>query len=129
MLFTSYSHGNSLPLFASRCYFLPALKREDFHYELPPELIAQHPLKERDSSRLLVLDRVNESIRHYNFADLPAFLQEGDLLVLNNSKVIPARFRAVKPGSGGHVEILLVEELETNDWWTMLKPGKRVRTG
>jgi S-adenosylmethionine:tRNA ribosyltransferase-isomerase len=102
---------------------------EDFSYDLPPELIAQAPLPNRDDSRLLVLERSTKCISHHNFRDLPKFLETGDLLVFNNSKVIPARLHGRKAESGGEVEILLVEEVSPNQWWTMLRPGKRVRAG
>ncbi|MGZ8900670.1 MAG: S-adenosylmethionine:tRNA ribosyltransferase-isomerase, partial [Limisphaerales bacterium] len=101
----------------------------DFHYELPPELIAQVPADRRDSSRLLVLNRPSRQVEHRMFTDFLAFLRPGDVLVLNNSRVIPARLRAIKPQSGGAVEVLLFEEVAPNDWWVMLKPGKRVRKG
>jgi S-adenosylmethionine:tRNA ribosyltransferase-isomerase len=105
------------------------VRTEDFHYELPPDLIAQQPASERDASRLLVLDRRTGRRTHTRFPALIEFLRPGDLLVLNNSKVIPARVRAIKPATGGSVEILLVEEVRPNEWWVMLKPGKRVRAG
>lgn len=101
----------------------------DFHYDLPAELIAQVPADRRDASRLLLLKRPDGAIEHRSFREFPSFLRSGDLLVLNNSKVLPARLRAIKPETGGSVEILLVEELTTNEWWAMLKPGKRVRAG
>jgi S-adenosylmethionine:tRNA ribosyltransferase-isomerase len=101
----------------------------EFHYDLPADLIAQAPLEERDQSRLLVLDRSSQKIAHKRFLDLPDFLEAGDLLVFNNSKVIPARLRGQKAESGGEIEMLLVEEKATNVWWVMLRPGKRVRPG
>jgi S-adenosylmethionine:tRNA ribosyltransferase-isomerase len=105
------------------------VRTAEFHYDLPPDLIAQAPLHERDQSRLLVLDRSTEEIAHKRLLDLPEFLERGDLLVFNNSKVIPARLRGQKAGSGGEIEMLLVEEKSTNLWWVMLRPGKRVRSG
>ena len=105
------------------------MRTADFHYDLPPELIAQHPAVRRDDSRLLLMDRTREPIEHRRFAELPGLLRAGDLLVLNDSRVIPARLRGVKPASGGAVEVLLVEEVAANDWWVMLRPGKRVRPG
>jgi S-adenosylmethionine:tRNA ribosyltransferase-isomerase len=101
----------------------------DFDYHLPPELVAQHPAGRRDGSRLLVLDRASGRIEHRAFTDLPGFLRAGDLAVFNDSRVIPARLRGHKAASGGEVELLLVEENSTNDWWTLLRPGKRVRIG
>lgn len=105
------------------------MHRADFHYELPPELIAQTPASRREGSRLLVLHRADGRIEHRRFLDLPAYLRRGDLLVLNDSRVIPARLRGFKPRSGGEIEVLLVEENAVNDWWAMLRPGKRVRAG
>jgi S-adenosylmethionine:tRNA ribosyltransferase-isomerase len=108
---------------------VPLVRTQDFNYHLPPELIAQQPATARDASRLLVLDRRSKTRTHTRFPALLEYLRPGDLLVMNNSKVIPARLRAIKPGTGGKVEILLVEEVERNNWWVMLKPGKRVRAG
>lgn len=105
------------------------LRTLDFDYPLPPELIAQHPAPQRDQSRLLVLDRATGERTHNRFSDLLNHLQPGDTLVMNNSRVIPARLRGVKRGSGGQIEILMVEEVTANDWWVMLRPGKRVRPG
>ncbi|HTG43945.1 MAG TPA: tRNA preQ1(34) S-adenosylmethionine ribosyltransferase-isomerase QueA [Verrucomicrobiae bacterium] len=105
------------------------MRTADFNFFLPPELIAQSPAQERDGSRLLVLNRQERTILHAHFKNLIKYLEAGDLLVLNNSKVIPARLRAIKSGSGGAIEILLLEQLEPNEWWVMLKPGKRVRAG
>src|SRR3954466_7321787 len=105
------------------------MRTQDFNYDLPPESIAQQPATARDASRLLVLDRRTGTRTHTHFPALLEYLRPGDLLVMNNSKVIPARLRAIKPGTGGNVEILLVEEIEKNNWWVMLKPGKRVRPG
>jgi S-adenosylmethionine:tRNA ribosyltransferase-isomerase len=96
---------------------------------LPPELIAQHPAPQRDASRLLVLRRADGRVQHQQFPDLLEHLRPGDALILNNSKVIPARLRGSKATSGGEIEALLVEETTVNEWWTMLRPGKRVRAG
>ncbi|MDA1273929.1 MAG: tRNA preQ1(34) S-adenosylmethionine ribosyltransferase-isomerase QueA [Verrucomicrobia bacterium] len=101
----------------------------DFHFDLPGELIAQHPAEYRDQSRLLVFDRKTTEIEHRHFSDLPQFLCAGDILVLNDSRVIPARLRGSKANSGARVEMLLVEEIATNDWWVMIRPGKRIRPG
>jgi len=101
----------------------------DFDFELPPELIAQHPAKERDQSRLLVLHRANGQLEHRQFRELKNFLRAGDVLVLNNSRVIPARLRGVNAKTNGAFEMLLLEENATNDWWAMLKPGKRAHVG
>jgi S-adenosylmethionine:tRNA ribosyltransferase-isomerase len=107
----------------------PAVRTADFHYELPPELIAQKPASQRDQSRLLVVERRIGALAHRQFRDLLEYLRPGDLLVMNDSKVIPARLRGLKPDSGGAVEALLVEEAAPNIWWVMLRPGKRVRPG
>jgi S-adenosylmethionine:tRNA ribosyltransferase-isomerase len=101
----------------------------DFDYPLPPELIAQQPAPARDQSRLLVLHHASGAVEHRLFRDLPALLRAGDVLVFNDSKVVPARLRGVKAGGGGEIEILLLEENSPNDWWVMLRPGKRVRAG
>jgi len=98
-----------------------------FDYSLPPELIAQRPAEQRDHSRLLVLRRADGRIAHRRFLDLLDYVRYGDVLVLNNSRVIPARLRGTKAGSGGQIEVLLLEENAANDWWVMLRPGKRVR--
>jgi S-adenosylmethionine:tRNA ribosyltransferase-isomerase len=105
------------------------MRTDDFDFVLPPELIAQTPVAERDQSRLLVLHRDTRQTEHKNFRDFPAFLRYGDVLVLNNSRVIPARLRGVNAKSGGQFEILLLEENARNDWWVMLRPGKRARIG
>ncbi|MBI5799573.1 MAG: tRNA preQ1(34) S-adenosylmethionine ribosyltransferase-isomerase QueA [Verrucomicrobia bacterium] len=101
----------------------------DFDYPLPPELIAQSPAATRDGSRLMVMHRAKSLTEHRQFRDLPDYLRAGDVLVLNNSRVIRARLHGHKPASGGQVELLLVEEVATNEWWTLLRPGKRVRVG
>jgi S-adenosylmethionine:tRNA ribosyltransferase-isomerase len=101
----------------------------DFDYPLPPELIAQTPLPQRDQSRLLVLDRPTEKISHRLFSDLPEYLGPGDVLVLNNSKVIPARLRGRNLRTHGQFEVLLVEEVEENNWWTLIRPGRRASPG
>ena len=100
-----------------------------FHFELPESLIAQVPTQQRDNSRLLVLNRTREVIEHRSFRDFPEFLRPGDLLIVNNSRVIPARLWAKKTGTTGRIEILLLEENQKNDWWAMLRPAKRVPIG
>ena len=105
------------------------MRTADFDFTLPPELIAQRPLPERDQSRLMVLDRLSGEISHHRFFDLVEHLQPGDLLVLNDSKVIPARLRGQVAGRNAEVEILLLEENRINDWWAMARPGKRARLG
>ncbi len=106
-----------------------ATRTADFDYALPPELIAQTPAVERDASRLLVLHRAGGRVEHRRFRDVLDYLRAGDVLVFNNSRVLRARLRGHKPASGGQVELLLVEEVGTNEWWTLLRPGKRVRAG
>src|SRR5688572_31732679 len=96
---------------------------------LPEDLIAQHPIEARDSSRLLVLNRQKNQIEHRLFRDVIQFFRDGDVLVLNNSKVIPARLRAVNPTTSGAFEILLLEENSRNDWWAMMRPAQRARVG
>jgi S-adenosylmethionine:tRNA ribosyltransferase-isomerase len=107
----------------------PPMRTADFDFPLPPELIAQFPAAQRDDSRLLVLHRASGSIEHKNFRDVRDYLRAGDVLVLNNSRVIPARLRGTNPKTGGAFEILLLEENSPNDWWAMMKPGKRARLG
>jgi S-adenosylmethionine:tRNA ribosyltransferase-isomerase len=101
----------------------------DFDFELPSELIAQQPAPARDESRLLVLSRTTGQVTHRRFRDLLAYLRAGDVLVLNNSRVIPARLRGANATTGGRFEILLLEEAGPNDWWAMMRPGKRARAG
>jgi S-adenosylmethionine:tRNA ribosyltransferase-isomerase len=105
------------------------VRTAEFYFELPPELIAQQPAARRDASRLLVLHRANQRIQHRQFQEFPDFLSPGDVLVLNNSRVIPARLHGVNPQTGGRFEILLLEENSANDWWSMMRPGKRARVG
>jgi S-adenosylmethionine:tRNA ribosyltransferase-isomerase len=105
------------------------MRTADFDFELPPELIAQHPAPKRDESRLLVLHRNENRVEHRRFPALLEFVRPGDVLVLNNSRVIPARLRGVNSKTGGKFEILLLEENAPNDWWVMLRPGKRARVG
>jgi S-adenosylmethionine:tRNA ribosyltransferase-isomerase len=105
------------------------MRTAEFDFVLPPELIAQTPAVQRDQSRLLVLRRDTGAVTHRNFRDLLEFLQPGDVLVLNNSRVIPARLRGVNAATGGQFEMLLLEENAVNDWWAMLRPGKRARAG
>ena len=106
------------------------LRTSDFDYELPDALIARHPAARRDQSRLLVMPRQGElHLDHLHFTDLPSLLREGDLLVVNDSRVIPARLMARRAGSGGIVEILLLEEREPLVWLAMVRPGKKVMVG
>ena len=105
------------------------MRTADFHFDLPPELIAQAPSPLRDQSRLLVLHRTDQRLEHRHFQDLAGYLKPGDVLVLNNSRVIPARLRGRNARSGGQFEILLLEENSINDWWAMMRPGKRAQLG
>jgi S-adenosylmethionine:tRNA ribosyltransferase-isomerase len=108
---------------------LAAMRTADFNYVLPPELIAQSPAPKRDESRLLALHRADGRVEHRQFRDLLEFLRAGDVLVLNNSRVIPARLRGANAKSGGKFELLLLEENAPNDWWAMLRPGKNACVG
>jgi S-adenosylmethionine:tRNA ribosyltransferase-isomerase len=101
----------------------------EFDFNLPTELIAQTPAPSRDQSRLLVLERKTGQIAHRQFRDLRDYLRPDDVLVLNNSRVISARLRGVNFRTDGQFEILLLEEVSHNDWWSMLRPGKRARVG
>jgi len=105
------------------------MRTSDFDFELPPELIAQVPAAERDQSRLLVLHRDSGQVEHRTFRELIGYFSAGDVLVLNNSKVIPARLRGVNRRTGGQFEMFLLEAKGANDWWVMLRPGKRGRMG
>ena len=102
----------------------------DFFYELPPERIAQHPMEERDHSRLMVLDRKSGSIEHRHFYDILDYLSPGDVLVVNDSKVIPARlYGHVEGREEAAIELLLLRQRELDTWETLVKPGKRARVG
>ncbi len=103
-------------------------KKSDFYYDLPEELIAQTPAEPRDSSRLLVYDRATKRIEHKIFRDIYDYLQPGDVLVVNDTKVLPARMFAVTP-HGGAVEILLLKRHNATDWQVLAKPGKKAKIG
>lgn len=105
------------------------MRTDDFDFALPPELVSQAPTSVREHSRLLVLNRSTSQITHRRFADLIEFLQPGDLLVLNDSRVLRARLRGSKNSGGAKIEMLLFMETELNLWWTLLRPGKRVHIG
>lgn len=105
------------------------MKVEDFNFDLPEELIAQHPLEKRDSSRLLVLDKKTGDIEHRHFADLPRFLKKGDVLVLNDTRVIPARLLGIKEDTEGKIEFLLLNRKMLDTYECLAKPGKRARKG
>jgi len=105
------------------------MRTDRFHYELPPELIAQEPAARREDARLLLWERRSHERRHSTVAQLGGFLREGDVLIFNDSRVIPARLHGGREGSGGKVELLLLRPVGHNDWWAMLKPGRRLREG
>ena len=105
------------------------MKVSDFNYNLPKELIAQVPIKKRDQSRLMVLDRKNKTIEHKIFKDIIDYLQPGDCLVRNNTKVIPARLYGVKEETGANVEFLLLKRIDGDIWEVMVKPGKKLMPG
>jgi len=105
------------------------MKTSDFDYRLPPELIAQTPAEPRDHSRLMVLSRSDGSIEHRRFFEIDEFLHRGDVLVLNDSRVLSARLIGRKQGSGGRVEVLLLRRLGSGLWQTLIKPGRRVSLG
>ncbi len=105
------------------------LTTSDFFYELPEELIAQVPADKRDCSRLMALDRQNGEIQHKHFYDIIDYLQEGDVLVVNRSRVIPARLYGKRADTGADVEILLLKKLENDVWETLVKPGKKCKIG
>ena len=105
------------------------LKKSDFWYDLPERLIAQTPLARRDSSRLLVLDREKGSVEHKIFRDVVDYFQKGDVLVINNSKVIPARMIGKKSDSGIDVEVFLLKSRGLDEWEVMTYPGRRTKPG
>ena len=105
------------------------MKRQDFYYELPEELIAQDPLEDRSSSRLLVLDKETGEVSHHIFNEIVDYLEPGDCLVLNDTKVIPARLIGAKEDTGGRIEVLLLKRREDHVWETLVKPGRKARCG
>lgn len=105
------------------------LKKTDFYYDLPEELIAQDPLPDRSASRLLSLDKRTGETGHHSFKEIPRFLRPGDCLVLNNTKVIPARLIGHKEETGAAVEVLLLKRKDKDTWETLVKPGKKARPG
>ena len=105
------------------------MKTEDFYYDLPQELIAQTPLKVRSESRMLCIDKLGGKLSHKHFYDIPDYINEGDCLVLNDTRVIPARLYGVKEGSGGKIEFLLLTRKEQDVWEVILKPGKKAKPG
>jgi len=105
------------------------LKVEDFYFDLPKELIAQHPLEKRDESRLMILDKNTGEIEETTFKNIIQYLKEGDCLVLNDTRVMPARLIGEKVGSGGKIEFLLLKRTEGDKWESLVKPGKRAKIG
>ena len=105
------------------------MKTSDFYYDLPQELIAQTPLERRDGSRLLYLNRTTGAVSHHHFYELPEFLRPGDCLVLNNSRVIPARLLGRREPTGGAVEVLLLQDKGSGIWECLTKPGRKTRQG
>ncbi|EAG1546921.1 tRNA preQ1(34) S-adenosylmethionine ribosyltransferase-isomerase QueA [Listeria monocytogenes] len=105
------------------------MKVEDFDFDLPEELIAQTPLLDRTSSRLMVLDKESGDIKDQHFTDIISYLNEGDALVLNDTRVLPARLHGIKDETGAHIEVLLLKPKEGNAWETLVKPAKRIRKG
>ena len=101
----------------------------DFNFELPQELIAQDPLEDRSSSRLLVLDKNTGEIEHRGFRDIVSYLKKGDCLVINDTKVIPARLLGEKEETKARIEVLLLKRKEKNVWETLVKPGKKAKPG
>ncbi len=105
------------------------MKTSDFDYQLPTEFIAQTPIEPRDHSRLMVVSRTDGSIQHRHFYDLPEYLRQGDVLVFNDSRVIPARLYGTRVGTGGKVELLLLNRLSPGVWRALVRPGRRMREG
>lgn len=105
------------------------MNTKDFYYDLPKEFIAQTPIKERTHSKLMVLDRAEHTIEHRHFYDITEYLKPGDCLVMNNTRVIPARLYGAKEGSGGKIEFLLLKRIDINTWEVILRPGKKAKVG
>ena len=105
------------------------LKKSEFYYDLPQELIAQDPLEDRSASRLLVLNRKTGAVEHHTFREITNYVRSGDCLVLNNTKVIPARLMGVKEDTGAAIEVLLLKRRDNDVWETLVKPGKKARPG
>ena len=105
------------------------MNKSDFYYDLPKELIAQTPIEPRDSSRLLVYDRNSDTVTHRHFFDLPKLLRPDDLLVINNTKVLPARVTGVKDGTGAKISFLLHKRIDRDTWETLCRPAKLAKKG
>ena len=105
------------------------MKKQDFYFDLPEELIAQDPLEDRSSSRLLVLDKESGDVEHHVFRDVIDYLHEGDCLVINDTKVLPARLIGSRVGTEARIEVLLLKRMENDIWETLVKPGKKAKVG
>ena len=105
------------------------MKREDFYFDLPEELIAQDPLEDRSGSRLLVLDKETGKTEHHIFKEIVNYLEAGDCLVINDTKVLPARLIGSKVGTDAKIEVLLLKRRENDIWETLVKPGKKAKVG
>lgn len=119
----------TVAVFAGREGENRAVRTDDFDYDLPTSFIAQRPAQPRDSCRLLVLDRSRRHVEHRRFSDLPEYVRSGDVVIVNDTRVLPARLLGVKDGTGGAVEVLLLRERYTNAWECLVKPGRRLRPG
>ena len=108
---------------------METIKKSDFYFELPEELIAQDPLEDRSGSRLLMLDKISGRTEHHIFKEIIDYLRPGDCLVLNNTKVLPARLMGVKEDTGAAIEVLLLKRKENDIWETLVKPGKKAKPG
>lgn len=105
------------------------MNTKDFYYDLPEECIAQEPLKERDSSKLLILNKTTGEIEHKHFKDITQYLKKGDVLVMNNTRVLPARLFGTKEDTGANIELLLLKRIDLTTWEVMAKPAKRLKVG
>ena len=105
------------------------MKTSDFYYELPQELIAQDPLEDRSASRLMVLDKETGEVEHHVFRDIISYLKPGDCLVINDTKVIPARLIGAKEDTGAKIEVLLLKRGADDVWETLVKPGRKAKPG
>ena len=105
------------------------MKVKDFYFDLPKELIAQHPVEKRDESRLMVVNKTNKEIQHKQFKNIIEYLNPGDCLVLNDTRVLPARLLGIKEETGGKMEFLLLKRIDVNHWETLVKPGKKAKIG
>lgn len=105
------------------------MRKEDFYFDLPEELIAQDPLEDRSSSKLLVLDKHTGEVEHHVFCDVLDYLNEGDCLVINDTKVLPARLFGARVGTDAKIEVLLLKRMENDTWETLVRPGKKAKVG